>query len=266
MAKRPSSRSSSRLVRALLPGVQLFRMPGLPEIQHGDDLSGQIANAARRARIRFENGDILVVAQKIVSKAEGAVVRLATVGPSPQARAIAERQKKDPRLVEVILKESRRIVRSDHVLIAETRHGCACANAGVDHSNVPGDDIVTLLPRAPDQSARNLSAALRERTGKRLAVIISDTFGRPWRLGLTNVAIGASGVPVLLDLRGTRDRQGKPLTATILAIADELAAAAGLLMGKSEGSPVVLIRGYRFKPSSELAASIIRPAGEDLFR
>ena len=266
MAKRSSSRSSSRLVRALLPGVQLFRMPGLPEIQHGDDLSGQIANAARRARIRFENGDILVIAQKIISKAEGAVVRLATIRPSLQAQTIAERQKKDPRLVEVILKESRRIVRSDRVLIAETRHGFVCANAGVDHSNVPGDDIVTLLPRDPDQSARNLAAALRERTGKHIAVIISDTFGRPWRLGLTNVAIGASGVPVLLDLRGTLDRQGKPLTATILAVVDELAAAAGLLMCKSEGSPVILIRGYNFKPSSERAASIIRPAVEDLFR
>jgi len=125
---------------------------------------------------------------------------------------------------------------------------------------------VTLLPRDPDQSAKNLAVALRKRTRKRIAVIISDTFGRPWRLGLTNVAIGASGVPVLLDLRGTRDRHGKPLTATILAVADELAAAAGLLMGKSEGSPVILIRGYRYKPSSEPAASIIRPAAEDLFR
>ena len=266
MAKRPSSRSSSKHTPVVRRGVQLFRLPGLPEIQLGDDLAGQIGNAARKARITLEDGDIFVIAQKIVSKAEGAVVRLATIRPSLQAQAIAQRQKKDPRLVEVILKESRRIVRSDHVLIAETRHGFVCANAGVDHSNVPGDDIVTLLPRDPDQSARNLAAALRERTGKRLAVIISDTFGRPWRLGLTNVAIGASGVPVLLDLRGTRDREGKPLTATILAVADELAAAAGLLMSKSEGSPVILIRGYRFKPSSELAASIIRPAGEDLFR
>jgi len=159
-----------------------------------------------------------------------------------------------------------RIVRSDHVLIAETRHGYVCANAGVDHSNVPGDDVVTLLPRNPDCSARQIAAALRQRTHKRVAVIISDTFGRPWRLGLTDVAIGASGIPVLHDLRGTRDRDGKPLAATVLAIADQLAAAAGLLMGKSEGSPVILIRGYRFKPSSEPAASIIRPAAEDLFR
>ena len=266
MAKRPSSRSSSKHAPVVHPGVRLSRLPGLPEIQRGDDLSQQITNSARKARIHFENGDILVIAQKIVSKAEGAVVRLATIEPSPQAQAIAERQKKDPRLVEIILKESLRIVRSDHVLIAETRHGFVCANAGVDHSNVPGDDVVTLLPRNPDRSAREIAAALRKRTHKRVAVIISDTFGRPWRLGLTDVAIGASGIPVLHDLRGTRDRDGKPLAATVLAIADQLAAAAGLLMGKSEGSPVILIRGYRFKPSSEPAASIIRPAAEDLFR
>lgn len=266
MAKRSTSRSSVKKARVASPGVRLIRLPGLPEIHRGDDLSGQIANAARKARIHFENGDVLVVAQKIVSKAEGAIVHLETVEPSPVAHAIAERQKKDPRLVEIILKESRRLVRTDPVLISETRHGYVCANAGVDHSNVPGDDVVTLLPRDPDRSAKTLAAALRKRTGKRIAVIISDTFGRPWRLGLTNVAIGASGVPVLHDLRGTRDRDGKPLTATIFAVADELAAAAGLLMAKSEGFPVVLIRGHRYKPSAESATSIIRPANEDLFR
>src|SRR5947208_1431818 len=266
MAKLSHSRSSAKKSSATNPDVRLFRLPGMPEIHGGDDLPEQITNAARKARMRLENGDVLVVAQKIVSKAEGAVVHLTSIVPSPQAQAIAERQKKDPRLVEVILTESRRLVRTDPVLIAETRHGYVCANAGVDHSNIPGDDIVTLLPRDPDQSAKNLAAALRKRTGKRMAVIISDTFGRPWRLGLTNVAIGASGVPVLHDLRGTRDREGKPLTATILAVADELAAAAGLLMGKSEGFPVVVIRGYRYKPSAEPATSIIRPASEDLFR
>jgi coenzyme F420-0:L-glutamate ligase/coenzyme F420-1:gamma-L-glutamate ligase len=266
MAKRSTSRSSSKKAPAAKSDLRLIRLPGLPEIQRGDDLAGQITVAARKARLRFEDGDILVIAQKIISKAEGAVVRLAAVKPSPQAQAIAERQKKDPRLVEVILKESRRLVRTDPVLIAETRHGYVCANAGVDHSNVPGEDAVTLLPRDPDQSARNLAAALRKGAGKRVGVIISDTFGRPWRLGLTNVAIGASGVPVLRDLRGTRDRDGKPLTATVLAVADELAAAAGLLMGKSEGFPVVLIRGYGYKSSSEPATGIIRPAAEDLFR
>lgn len=266
MAKRPIFRSFSKHAPAAHLELRLFRLPGLPEIQLGDDLAGQIADAACKAGIPFENGDILVIAQKIVSKSEGAVVRLATIRPSPQALAIAARLKKDPRAIEVVLQQSRRIVRSDHVLIAETRHGFVCANAGVDHSNVPGEDVVTLLPRDPDQSAKKIAAALRKRSGKRLAVIISDTFGRPWRLGLTDVAIGASGVPVLHDLRGTLDRQGKPLTATVLAVADELASAAGLLMRKSEGSPAILIRGYRYKPSSDPATNIIRPAAEDLFR
>ena len=246
--------------------LRLFPIPEIPEIRNGDDLARIVKAAAGRANIEFEYGDILVVAQKIVSKAEGALVRLTTVKPSPQALILAERLKKDPRAMEVVLKESRRIVRSDHVLIAETRHGFVCANAGVDHSNVPGEDVVTLLPRNPDRSAKKFSVALRKQTGKRIAVIISDTFGRPWRLGLTNVAIGAAGVPVLQDLRGTLDRDGKPLTATVLAVADELAAAAGLLMGKSQGCPVILIRGYRYKPASEPAARIIRPADEDLFR
>jgi coenzyme F420-0:L-glutamate ligase/coenzyme F420-1:gamma-L-glutamate ligase len=265
--KNPSiSRSRLNKTRLAVSDLRLFRIPGLPEIRRGNDLVGHIADSAHRAKVRFEDGDVLVIAQKIVSKAEGRVVRLTSVIPSARARSIAKRLKKDPRAIEVILKESRRIVRSDRVLIAETHHGFVCANAGVDHSNVPGSDMVTLLPRDPDRSAKKLAAALRKRTGKRVAVIISDTFGRPWRLGLTDVAIGAAGVPVLLDLRGTRDRHGKLLSATILAVADELASAAGLLMGKSEGTPVVLIRGYRYKPTSEKAARIIRPAVEDLFR
>lgn len=243
-----------------------FRIPGLPEIRKGENLSDAILAAARRARLPLEHGDIVVVAQKIVSKAEGAVARLASVKPSPQARELAARLGRDPRVVELVLQQSRRILRSDRVLIVETHHGLVCANAGIDHSNVPGFDVVTLLPKNPDRSARQLADALRKKTGKRLAVIISDTFGRPWRLGLTNVAIGAAGLPVLRDLRGTPDAQGKPLTATILAVADELAAAAGLLMGKAEGTPVVVIRGYRYEPSSETAARIIRPASEDLFR
>jgi coenzyme F420-0:L-glutamate ligase/coenzyme F420-1:gamma-L-glutamate ligase len=266
MAKRPRIRARSDQIAKISPGLRLLRIPGFPEIHPGDDLALRISDSASRAGIPFAHGDILVIAQKIVSKAEGSLLRLETVKPSPKAVALARKLKKDPRMVEIILQESRRIVRSDHVLITETRHGFVCANAGVDHSNVPGRDLVTLLPRHPDRSAKKLAAALRRRTGKRIGVIISDTFGRPWRLGLTNVAIGASGVPVLLDLRGTRDREGKLLTGTILAVADELAAAAGLLMGKAEGSPVVLIRGFRFKPASEPASRIIRPAKEDLFR
>jgi coenzyme F420-0:L-glutamate ligase/coenzyme F420-1:gamma-L-glutamate ligase len=266
MAKRKKTSSSAAERLAESADVRLIRIPGIPEIRTGDDLGKIVASAARRAGIRFRDKDILVVAQKIVSKSEGALVDLAGVEPSASALALAERLKKDARAVEVVLRESRRIVRSDHVLISETHHGFVCANAGVDHSNVPGDDVVTLLPRNPDRSAKKLAAALRKRTGNRVAVIISDTFGRPWRLGLTNVAIGAAGVPVLVDLRGTRDRHGKILTGTILAVADELAAAAGLLMDKSKGSPVVLVRGYRYKPSFEPAARIIRPAAEDLFR
>lgn len=247
-------------------GLRLLRVPGLPEIRKGDDLARLALAAARKNKMRFEHGDILVVAQKIVSKAEGRVVSLATVTPSAKARELAAQLKKDARAVQLVLQESRRILRSERVLITETHHGFVCANAGIDHSNVPREDMVTLLPRDPDESAEKLATALRKITGKRIAVIISDTFGRAWRLGLINVAIGASGLPVLLDLRGTQDREGKPLTATVLAVADELAAAAGLLMGKSEGAPVVLIRGYRYKVASEKAANIIRPAAEDLFR
>jgi coenzyme F420-0:L-glutamate ligase/coenzyme F420-1:gamma-L-glutamate ligase len=224
------------------------------------------ALAARRAEIAFESGDVLVVAQKIISKAEGRVLRLSKVQPSFQAMALAKKLSSDPRFIEVVLGESRRIVRSDRVLIVETHHGFVCANAGVDRSNVRGRDFVTLLPKNPDRSARRLAAALRKETGKRLAVIISDTFGRPWRLGLTEVAIGAQGVPALVDLRGTRDRHQKLLRATVLAVADELAAAAGLLMDKSAGTPVVVIRGYRYPFVEDPAARIIRPAKEDLFR
>jgi coenzyme F420-0:L-glutamate ligase / coenzyme F420-1:gamma-L-glutamate ligase len=264
MVKRSKSRSAKSSAES--SELRVIAIPGIPEIRQGNDVAKGVIDAARRSAIQFEQGDIMVIAQKIVSKAEGALVRLSTIKPSLQAQAIAERLKKDPRAIEVVLKESRRIVRSDRVLIAETRHGFVCANAGVDHSNVLGEDVVTLLPRNPDRSARKLAAALRKRTGKRVAVIISDTFGRPWRLGLTNVAIGAAGLPVLQDLRGTLDRDGKPLTATVLAVADELAAAAGLLMGKSEGFPVILIRGYHYKPTYDHAARIIRPAAEDLFR
>src|ERR1700730_6321239 len=246
--------------------VQLLPVLGLPEIRESDDLAGLMVQAFRENRIGLRHGDILVVAQKIVSKAEGCLLRLSSVQPSARALELSRMRGKDPRLVEVILQQSRRIVRDDPVLIVETHHGFICANGGVDHSNVPGDDIVTVLPSDPDLSARRLAAELRRVAKKRVAVIISDTFGRPWRLGLTNVAIGATGVPVLRDLRGSRDRYAKPLQATILAVADELAAAAGLLMGKSEGIPVVVIRGFRYRLANERATSMIRPASEDLFR
>jgi coenzyme F420-0:L-glutamate ligase / coenzyme F420-1:gamma-L-glutamate ligase len=246
--------------------LSLFVVPGLPEIRKGHNLARLTALAARRAKIAFEDGDILVVAQKVISKAEGRTVRLLTVKPSSRAAALAKRLSNDPRFIEVVLRESRRIVRSDRVLIVETHHGFVCANAGVDHSNVRGRDFVALLPKNPDRSAQRMAAALRKQTGKRVAVIVSDTFGRPWRLGLINVAIGACGVPALVDLRGTRDRHRKLLRATILAVADELAAAAGLLMDKSAGNPIIVVRGYRHRFVQEPAARIIRPAEEDLFR
>jgi coenzyme F420-0:L-glutamate ligase / coenzyme F420-1:gamma-L-glutamate ligase len=265
----PSTRSSRRGKKSPSPAsIQLLPISGLPEFRAGDDLASAIVIAARKSNLAFENGDVLVVAQKIVSKVEGRIVALAEIPPSPAATDLAAKLKKDPRLIEVILRESRRVVRREPVLIVETHHGFVCANAGVDQSNVPGDDMVSLLPRDPDASARALGAALRSLTKKRVAVIISDTFGRPWRLGLTNVAIGAAGLPVLLDLRGTRDQHNKLLHATILAPADELAAAAGLAMPKSAAIPAVVIRGYRFGPAApqDRAAKIIRPADQDLFR
>ena len=258
--------SASASIRRSSGRIELIPITGLPEIREGDDLARIIVAAALRAKIDFQDRDILVVAQKIISKAEGRVAKLSTIEPSPQASQLAARGARDPRLVEVILRESRRIVREHPVLIVETHHGFVCANAGVDHSNVPGEDVVTLLPTDPDRSARLLSRELRKVTKKQVAVIISDTFGRPWRLGLTNVAVGAAGVPVMLDFRGTRDRHAKPLQATILAIADDLAAAAGLAMGKRDGVPVVVIRGYAYRPAQVPATRIIRPAHEDLFR
>jgi coenzyme F420-0:L-glutamate ligase / coenzyme F420-1:gamma-L-glutamate ligase len=247
-------------------GVEILPVVGLPEIRKGDDVVSCMLRCCRRGSLAFEQGDVLVIAQKIISKAEGRLLRLGSVKPSTRAIELAAKLHKDARLIEVILRESRRIVRADHVLIVETHHGLVCANAGVDQSNVPGKDVVSLLPRDPDGSARRVGVELRKRTGKDVAVIISDTFGRPWRLGLTNVAIGAAGVPALIDLRGTRDRDGKPLHATMVAVADELAAAAGLVMEKDTGVPAAIIRGYRYRAVLDPASRIVRPAGEDLFR
>jgi coenzyme F420-0:L-glutamate ligase / coenzyme F420-1:gamma-L-glutamate ligase len=263
VVRAPSRRQRS----AQSVSIQVLPVAGVPEICEGDSVAERIVAALRRSKVALEHGDVLVIAQKIVSKAEGRLVNLAEVPPSAAAVELAVSLKKDPRLVEVVLRESRRIVRHDPVLIVETHHGFVCANAGVDQSNVPGNDVVSLLPRDPDRSAARIAAELRRRTRKRVAVIVSDTFGRPWRLGLTNVAIGVAGLPALLDLRGRRDLHGKPLHATILAVADELAAAAGLAMGKSDGIPAVIIRGYRYRASRrDRAAQIIRPAHEDLFR
>jgi coenzyme F420-0:L-glutamate ligase/coenzyme F420-1:gamma-L-glutamate ligase len=265
--RKPAKHTSREAATAERPSqLQILPVPGLPEIRKGDNLADELIGAMRRAVMALAHGDVVVIAQKIVSKAEGRVVRLAKFKPSPKAERLAAKLKKDPRLVEAILRESRRIVRSDPVLIVETHHGFVCANAGVDQSNLPGSDVVSLLPQDPDGSARRLAESLRRRIRRRVAVIISDTFGRPWRLGLTNVAIGAAGVPALLDLRGERDLHGRSLHATVIAVADELASAAGLVMGKADGVPAVIVRGYRHRSVIEPAARIIRPAKEDLFR
>jgi coenzyme F420-0:L-glutamate ligase/coenzyme F420-1:gamma-L-glutamate ligase len=203
----------------------------------------------------------------VVSKAEGRVVCLRDVVPSGLAREFAETWGKDPRFVEVVLRESRRIVRMDRgMIIAETTHGFICANAGVDASNVPGEDRVSLLPVDPDASAARLRKALEERCGATLGVIVSDTFGRPWREGLTNVAIGVAGLDPLVSYIGQRDPHGHTLRVTELAVADELAAAAGLLMGKLERIPAVLIRGTHFPTAEGRARSLVRSAERDLFR
>ncbi len=259
--------------------LELVGLRSLPEVRKGDDLARLIAEAARREGYRIRDGDVVVVAQKVVSKAEGRIVRLSGVKPSAlaqswarAARAAAPKDaaKFDPRLIEVVLQESKRIVRmSERALIAETHHGFVCANAGVDQSNVRGKDSVACLPRDPDGSAERIGRGLKKVSGARVAVIISDTFGRPWRLGLTNVAIGAAGFAVLEDLRGKRDATGKTLHATILAVADELAGAAGLLMKKSARVPVVIIRGTQLEHGRNTergAKRLIRPAHEDMFR
>jgi coenzyme F420-0:L-glutamate ligase/coenzyme F420-1:gamma-L-glutamate ligase len=243
-------------------GIRILGLTGLPEIRHGDDLSAMILERAQAANETLDAKTIVVVAQKIVSKAEGAEVDLRTVTPSNLAETWAAQYHKDPRLIEVILRQSRRIVKMDRgVLIAETHHGLVAANAGVDQSNVPGEDRVTILPQDPDASASRLHQALG--CG---ALIISDTFGRPWREGLVNVAIGVSGLEALEDWRGCPDRDGRRLEATVVAVADEIAAAAGLVMRKAAGIPVALINGLEWRTAEGTARHLQRDPARDLFR
>jgi coenzyme F420-0:L-glutamate ligase/coenzyme F420-1:gamma-L-glutamate ligase len=247
------------------PDLLLYGLGGLPEVEAGADLVGLILAAAATRPLR--DGDVLVVAQKIISKAEGRLLDLRTVEPSAFARQIGEAHERDPRHMEVILRESRRIVRMDKgVLICETRHGFVCANAGVDLSNVPGDDVACLLPLDPDASAERLRQGLRERGGVSVGVLISDTFGRPWREGATNVAIGLAGFDALTPYIGTTDSYGYELHTTVIADADELAGAAELVMGKLRQVPVVVVRGWSFTPSDGTARPLVRAAGLDLFR
>lgn len=247
--------------------IAIIPIPGVPQIQPGDDLPSLLLEAIDAAKVGLKDGDILVMCQKIVSKAEGAVLDLKTVTPSPFAKQIAEMWEKDPRMVEVVLTESSRIIRmKDGVIITETKHGWVCANSGVDASNTIAEDVVILLPKDPDASARNIRIAIQERRNISIGVVITDTFGRPWRDGLVEFALGVSGLDPLDDQRGEEDLQGRELHHTVVAVADELAAAAGLLMEKSAAMPAIIIRGYKFKPAEVGSESLKRPADTDLFR
>jgi coenzyme F420-0:L-glutamate ligase/coenzyme F420-1:gamma-L-glutamate ligase len=240
-------------------------LPGLPAIAPGEDLAARIAEAAGRSGVALRDG-VLVVCQKVVSKAEGRVVRLAEVTPSAEAQRIARDDGKDPRQVEVVLRETARVVRRGHgVLICETRHGFVCANAGVDLSNAPDDDVAVLLPEDPDASARALREALVARGAGPLGVVVSDTFGRPWREGLVDVALGCAGLAPVRDLRGHRDWTGRPLQVTATATADQLAAAAGLLMEKASGVPAVWVEGVSPEGDGRLR-DLLRDPATDLFR
>jgi coenzyme F420-0:L-glutamate ligase/coenzyme F420-1:gamma-L-glutamate ligase len=247
--------------------ISLIPIPGIPQIHPGDDLTALLLQAIDAAHIGIENGDVLVICQKVVSKAEGAVIDLKTIEPSPFSEQIASLWEKDPRMMEVVLRESSRIVRMKNgVVITETKHGWVCANSGVDASNSYGDDIVIVLPKDPDASARRIRDTLKAQRDATVAVIITDTFGRPWRDGLVEFALGVAGIDPLLDLRGQSDLQGRELHHTVVAVADELAAAAGLLMEKDAAMPAVLIRGYRYAQVEGDSKKLIRPAEADLFR
>ena len=247
--------------------VTLIPIEGLPEIRPGDDLVGLLVAAAARAGRPFAAGDILAVAQKVVSKSEGRLRRLSEVTPGPEALRMAAESGKDARHLQVVLDETARIVRWQRgVLIVETRHGFVCANAGVDHSNAGAPDTLVLLPVDPDASADRLRAGLRERTRVDVPVVITDTFGRAWREGHANVAIGISGLPALRRYAGEHDPEGYELRVTEIAVADELAAATELVMGKLDRRPAAIVRGLRLPAGSEPARTYVRPHERDMFR
>ena len=249
--------------------IRILPVQGIGEIQAGSDLGQLLWDALRAQRQELQQGDILVVTQKIVSKAEGRIVHLDQIEPSDFARAFAQEWNKDAAHVEVVLRESRRIVRMDHgVLITETPHGFICANAGVDESNAGGKRVLTLLPLDPDRSARELRTRMQSLAGEEidLAVIISDTWGRPWRDGQVNNAIGVAGMEAIADYRGQFDPYGYEMHISKIAVADELAAAAELVMNKIDRVPAALIRGYRYSPAEGSAQFLLRDPSTDMFR
>jgi coenzyme F420-0:L-glutamate ligase/coenzyme F420-1:gamma-L-glutamate ligase len=246
--------------------VRVLPVHGIPEVRPGDDLAAMIVAAARDAP-GIEAGDVVVVTQKVVSKAEDRVMRLDSVSPSPEAERLARETEKDPRLVELVLRESVRVVRQrGPVLITETKHGFICANAGIDASNVGPEGTVCLLPEDPDRSAREIRQAIAERTGADVAVIISDTFGRPWREGHTNVAVGVAGMLPFMDYVGQVDSFGYELRVSTLCVADEIAAAAELVQNKLDGLPVAIVRGLGYPRGDGSARQIVRDPENDLFR
>ncbi|MHA1210105.1 MAG: coenzyme F420-0:L-glutamate ligase [Candidatus Freyarchaeota archaeon] len=247
--------------------IQILGLRGIPIIREGDNIPRIIVKAARVQGLEIKNKDIFVIAQTIVSRAEGSVVNLDEVVPSDFAVRTAERFEKDPRQVEVILREARQIIRMEYAIITETKHGFICANSGVDKSNMPGENFVTVLPRDPQKSAREIRAELEKLTGVKVAVIISDTHGRPFREGAINVAIGVSGMKPLWDRRGDVDLFGYKLKTTVISVSDQLASAAGLVMGEAnEGIPVVIIRGFDYIEGEGSINDLIMSPERDMFR
>ena len=249
--------------------LSLFALEGIPEVEHGAPLGRLLLDACERQGLPLERGDILVVAQKVVSKAEGRLVRLCDVQPSSRALMLGSKTDKDPRIVELMLRESREVLRAErNVLIVEHRLGFVMASAGIDQSNVPGaEDCVLLLPEDPDASASGLRTALRHASSVDIGVVVNDSFGRAWRNGVTGTAIGVAGLPALVDMRGQPDRNGRPLQVTQIAVADEVAAAASLVMGQAgESIPAVLVRGFPYELRASSVRELIRPRAEDLFR
>ena len=246
--------------------IEVIPLQGIPEVARGDDLAALILGAVNSNSLTLVDGDVVVVKHKIVSKSEGRVIRLSSVTPGERARAMAKKQGKDPRIVELILAESVRVVRAGHgVIITETKQGFVCANSGIDQSNV-GKGSVALLPVDPDRSAHKLRRELEKRTGKLLAVVVTDTFGRPWRLGQTDVAVGCSGVLPLVEYAGRRDKFGYELRVTEPSVVDEIAGAAELAIGKLNGIPVAVVRGVEYVRGEGTVKDMLMPPDRDLFR
>jgi len=264
MTKRQQRKTSGRTGAR---GVRLIPIPVTAEFVRGDSIADRLLEALRANRLNFQSGDILIVKHKIVSKAEGQVVDLASVTPSEESFAWARQYDLDARVMELALRESRSVIRRKNgVLITETKHGFLCANSGIDVSNVDGGQTALLLPKDPDRSAANLRRALKRKTGVSIPVVITDSFGRPWREGLTEVAIGIAGMKPLRDDRGRRDSHGYKLKASVEAVADELACAAGLVCGKLNRTPACIVRGFSYLPGQGRIEDLLRSAASDMFR